>query len=688
MSAKRERRELANFLASHKIYVDAELPVETADGLVIQLWPRSTTTITDIEGRGVAALRTAFAMPYSREVEIIGDGSVAVHLSHLPAPESVAVDRIAPWRDPRISVVDAEGNAARLPQEQVYGPLRRVTHSSGTAYLSLMQDARLTSAISYTEGRGTVTEHQVPLLRRIVMTRTGATMVLGMGTLTAEAWEKATPIFRSHLRAPRLVIRPRVGDGEVDVELRAVETQWPRAVALPLDTLAAYPGTRVPLGVDELGEVVWWEPRVQPHLLAVGSTGGGKSVALRGLISAVLAAPTTDPVQAWSVMLADGKGSDYSSLAGVPGVRAVTAEVPMHVWLVAAARRELDRRRSVAARDKAAGVSDPYAQFPPLLVLLDEWADVSAQIAARYGKKGLEAVQADVSSILRVGREARVHLVIATQELRVEAVPGSWQENLKTVVSLGRPSQQTLRVAFPGDELREAAGEIAATIPQSAKGRAMVVDADTGDARAFQSFWQFSPGTTDLADAPDATIREAWAATAQCLGTRPRTAPRVAPELDGPEFRELDVPELRDLAPVLLDLPTGPDPDAARFDPASPGWLGAAPLDAGSGMDWGTGDTPPAPEPALTNDPAPMTEGPTTAPEPSAEGLGQLVVQMRCAPDDLAASALSSILLDPRLRALAARELTALLRDDVDDVDPEPALDTPDDDITDLLKGL
>lgn len=687
MSAKREKRDLANFLASHRIYADAELPVPTQDGIIIQLWPRSTTTIADIEKRGVPALRTAFAMPHSREVEIIGDGSVAVHLSRLPAPEAVEVDRIAPWRQPKIAVVDAEGNAARLPQDAMYSALRRVTHSSGDAYLALMQDARLTSAISYTEGRGTVTEHQVPPLRRIVMTRTGAVMVLGMGTITAEQWSKAESVFRSHLRAPRLVIRPRLSDGEVDVELRAVEPAWPRAVALPLDALDPYPSTRVPLGVDELGEVVWWEPKIQAHLLTVGSTGGGKSVALRGLISAVLAASTADPASAWSVLLADGKGSDYSALAGVPGVRAVSAEVPLHVWLVATARKELDRRRAQAARDKARGIADPYAQFPPLLVLLDEWADVSAQIASRYGKKSLEAVQSDIASILRVGREARIHLVLATQELRVEAVPGSWQENLKTVVSLGRPSQQTLRVAFPGDELREAAGEIAAQIPQSAKGRAMVVDADSGAARAFQSFWQYSPGTTDLADAPDSTIREAWAATAQVLGTRPRTAPRVAPEVPGPEFRDLDVDGLRDMAPVLLDLPTGPDPDAARFDPASPGWLGAAPLDAGSGMDWDHGDTP---EPALTNDPAPMTQGPATSTEPSAEVLGQLVVQMRCAPDDLAATALSSILLDPRLRELTARELTALLRDD-----PQPTTDTDTDDpladlddLDDLLKGL
>ena len=685
MSAKRERRDLAAFLAQHRVYVDAELPVPTADGIVIQLWPRSTTTIDDIERRAVPALRTAFAMPYSREVEIIGDGSVAVHLSRLPAPEQVEVERIAPWRAPRIAVVDAEGNAARLPQEPVYAPLRRVTHSSGGAYLSLMQDARLTSAISYEEGRGTVTEWQVPGLRRIVMTRTGAVVVLGMGTITADQWIKAESVFRSHLRAPRLVIRPRVADGEVDVELRAVETQWPRAVALPLDALDPYPSTRVPLGVDELGETVWWEPKSQAHLLTVGSTGGGKSVAMRGLISAVLAAPTADPARAWSVMLADGKGSDYSALAGQPGVRAVTSEVPLHVWLVATARRELDRRRSVAARDKARGVSDPYAQFPPLLILLDEWADVSAQIAARYGKKGLEAVQSDIASILRVGREARIHMVIATQELRVEAVPGSWQENLKTVVSLGRPSAQTLRVAFPGDELREAAGEIAATIPQSAKGRAMIVDADTGQAKCFQSFWQFSPGTTDLADAPDSSIREAWASTAQRLGTRPRTAPRVAPEVPGPEFRDLDVDGLRDMAPVLLDLPTGPDPDAARFDPSSPSWLGAAPLDAGSGMDWDHGDTP---EPAWTNDTPPMTQGPATSAEPDTEALGVLVTQMRCAPDDLAATALSSILLDPRLRALAARELTTLLRgtDDPQPTDDDPLADLGD--LDELLKGL
>ena len=177
-------------------------------------------------------------------------------------------------------------------------------------------------------------------------------------------------------------------------------------------------------------------------------------------------------------------------------------------------------------------------------------------------------MHADVASILRVGREARIHLVIATQN------SGS---------------------------------------------RRMIVDADTGQARSFQSYWQYSPGTTELADAPDSAIREAWAATAQVLGTRGRTAPRVAPQVDGQEFRDLDVEELRDLAPVLLDTPTGPAPDAAQYGPSSPSWLGAAALDAGSGMDWDTGGTPPTPTTSLTPDAVPRTPAP---PEPSAEGLG------------------------------------------------------------------
>ena len=656
MSAKRERRALAALLAQHKLYAEVELPVPTEHGVVIQLWPIAPTTIDDIEKRGVAALRTAFAMPYSREVEIIGDGSVAVHLSRLPAPEAATVERIGDWRDPRIVVVDADGAPARLPREAVYDALRRVTHSSGTAYLALMQAAKLATSTEQEVRGGTVVEWLVPCLRRIVMQRSGAVLVMDLGTHTTAAWEKAEPVFATHLRAPRLRIVPRTADGEVDIELRVVEPRFPGAVALPLNAVAAYPRTRVPLGVDELGEIVWWEPRIQAQFLCVGSTGGGKSVSLRGLISAVLAAPTTDPSAAWSVLLADGKGSDYSALRGVPGVRAVTSEVPQHIWLVATARAEMDRRRAKAAVDKARGVSDPYAQFPPLLLLLDEWADVSAQIASRYGKKGLEAVQADIASILRVGRECRIHCVIATQELRVEAVPGAWQENLKTVVSLGRPSRQTLAVAFPGDELREAAGQIAALIPQSARGRGMIVDADTGGCRQFQSYWQFSPGTTDLAEAPDPAIREAWAATAQVLGTRPRTAPRIAPRVPGPEWRELDAEELRAMEPVILDRSDGtPDPATAEFDPASPDWIGTAPIEAGSGLDWRF-DTPTEPDTTLTPDPAPSPEpaaGPPATEMSQAEALGQLVTIMRCSPPDLAATALHSILADDELADLA-----------------------------------
>lgn len=433
-------------------------------------------------------------------------------------------------------------------------------------------------------------------------------MLAGQGL---PAWQKQLSQLRSLLHAPAMTaeqIKPDI----VELSWHDIQPEFPSAVATPLrsvvDSMAAvlahYPSWTVPLGVDPYGTVAGWTPRVQPHMLLVASTGGGKSVLVRGIVSdAVLAGA--------AVWLGDGKGSDYSALRAQAGVQMVASTDQDIVIMVAALRQEMQRRVAVAEREKALGDTDPYSRFSPIVVILDEFATVAARLA-EHDKKGLSAFQADVAEILRVGREPRVHMVLSTQELRADTIPGSWQENLKTLVALGQPSEQTLRFGFPV-AVREAAAEAGGMIPQSAKGRAMVVDPDTREVHLVQTFWQYSPGSMSLDSAPTDDVRTAWEHTAAALRALPQLHPRMAVSFDASDYRDQAIPALREMQVVALDSRSGPRADRAHLDPASPEYTGRVQVSDSGGLGWAD-DAEPAP--ARMSKPAPS---PPTSPPPAAK---------------------------------------------------------------------
>ncbi|KXP13922.1 type IV secretory system conjugative DNA transfer family protein [Tsukamurella pseudospumae] len=425
-------------------------------------------------------------------------------------------------------------------------------------------------------------------------------------------WQKQLSQLRSLLHAPAMTVE-QIKPDIVALSWHDVAPQFPLAVATPLravvDSMAAvlahYPSWTVPLGVDPYGTVAGWTPRIQPHMLLVASTGGGKSVLVRGIVSdAVLAGA--------SVWLGDGKGSDYSALRTVHGVQMVASTDHDIVIMVAALRQEMQRRVAVAEREKALGDTDPYSRFSPIVVILDEFATVAARLQ-EHDKKGVASFQSDIAEILRVGREPRVHMVLSTQELRADTIPGSWQENLKTLVALGQPSEQTLRFGFP-EAVREAAAEAGGMIPQSAKGRAMVVDPDTREVRLVQTYWQYSPGSMSLDSAPTPDVRTAWTATADALTALPQLHPRMAVDFTSPDYRAQSIAALRDMSVVPLDSRSGPRADRTHLDPASPAYTGRVQVSDSGGLGWAD-DPEPVPAVQPMSKPAPP---PPTSPPPAA----------------------------------------------------------------------
>lgn len=355
------------------------------------------------------------------------------------------------------------------------------------------------------------------------------------------------------------------------------KARFPGAIAPPVpdrvaqskaDALDIYPSYRVRLGVDALGEVLEIDPSKFPHTLIVGGTGSGKSVFIRGDI--------IEPARAagWQIGLGDGKTTDYESMNGENNIIAVSQTAPDHVRLARLFVDELHARQLDAKTRKRQRLADPF-QRPPMMLLLDEFATMRAHVESTYGKEGLKKFVEDLKELTRVGREFKIHVVIATQEVYRETIDGQLLGNIGLRISLGVPADKTIREAFP-DQLRGEATRIGGTISSNDRGRgiALLTDETAGINKAveFQSFYGYSPGESKP---PPPQLVDAWETFRTQVSDRiPKLYPRVWWKVEDPQYGD-DLDSLYALAPVLLDGARGePDPDAFIYDPLHEDYLG------------------------------------------------------------------------------------------------------------------
>ncbi|MEX3644407.1 FtsK/SpoIIIE domain-containing protein [Mycolicibacterium porcinum] len=415
---------------------------------------------------------------------------------------------------------------------------------------------------------------------------------------SARSWEPKTPAligaFKNlGMNAQNLKVKEDA-DGNVVLDFDDAPSGFPRALAPAPPTQRApqnvreasdrYRSARWVLGVDRRGMDVSLPMEDFQHALVTGETGGGKSVWTRTQIEA-LRAGDSQGAGGWTCYVLDGKNSDYVTLRDLPNVGMVAprSDLELCVWMVHTIRREMDRRVTEAAVKKERGDKRAY-EFPPILLLIDEWGLFASDLRAKYGKDA-ELFFSDVDAILRLGREPRVHLVLASQNIRKTgnaAVPGSWFVNFKLIVSLGNPDSETLQSAFP-ESFRARAGELGPRI-RGKKGRGMFADLDRDRVSEFQSYYGWSPGTTSLDPTappniapPTEQVRVAWEQWDQVSSQVPALSPRIAPRVEDASWRE-SIATIHATPPVAISDASGKRLDGMEhLDPFHPSWVGAVP---------------------------------------------------------------------------------------------------------------
>ncbi|WP_147382329.1 hypothetical protein [Mycobacteroides abscessus] len=345
-----------------------------------------------------------------------------------------------------------------------------------------------------------------------------------------------------------------------------------------------------------------------PHGAVFSPTGGGKSILIKANI------------ERWRAMgaiclLGDGKGSDYVTYRNSPGVVAVghggeDGKNGMYYYAtIELAHRIMNTRRAAGAKRKLA---DPngWEDVPSVLLVLDE---LKSMLGVWSSSDHLDASEKRflfkrIDEVGSIGRQPRVNMLMATQDLRDESIRASWLNNARLRVCLAKPSTMEVRKGFQ-PSLHAEVLRVAAGFDDSIPGRAMIAcydnESGTTAVKEFQGYFGYAPGEEFPSDAKG--IAE-WTEFKAAVSDRiPRLHPRLWFRLDKPslcqqgieqaeggeplgyiDFELFTPTEISKLEVVNLDRQDSsgawvPDPEMLKYDPHpdNAAYVGHPPADSG-----------------------------------------------------------------------------------------------------------
>lgn len=350
----------------------------------------------------------------------------------------------------------------------------------------------------------------------------------------------------------------------------------------------AYKKFEMTLGPGEDG-MVTFKPQVFPHVAVIATSGGGKSVFLRACAEQMRAV-------GGQIVFGDGKGVDYSTLRNQPGVVAIGrgsgSKGVEYIAAIELAFRIMQQRQNSAAERKDADPEN-WENLPPIFLVLDELKSVLKKWSTELDKKSFKAVESKVNQILALGRQLRVHVYTASQDVYAESIPPSWLTNIGMKISLGKPHHLTISKGFD-EAIRGDATRIAAGIDPNVRGRGMIagVDEDSGTAtvRSYQGFLGYSPGEAtpgflnhdqkeqwnsfrkNVSEAIPTLYSRKWFKIDEPSDAQVKKEADIGRELGYIDFELFTVDEISELQIINLDMRDEndnivPDPEMRKYDP-------------------------------------------------------------------------------------------------------------------------
>lgn len=198
-------------------------------------------------------------------------------------------------------------------------------------------------------------------------------------------------------------------------------------------------------GIAKVGEAypIYWDLNTNPHGVAAGTTGSGKSQTLALIASQALLAGIL-------LCFVDPKRVEGSIYEDRPGVLSITTELEEQVLFLEGLADEQERRYTLMRKYKVNHINKlplkhRLTDCRRILTIIDETVELLAQPKSKSTDAAKEIAELKgraaiaIGSLLRLGRAAGLHIILAGQRLDRETLSGENQNNVAFKIIHGVP---------------------------------------------------------------------------------------------------------------------------------------------------------------------------------------------------------------------------------------------------------
>lgn len=201
----------------------------------------------------------------------------------------------------------------------------------------------------------------------------------------------------------------------------------------------------IPIGMDQMGNVIYGNIAKMPHLLVAGATDSGKSVGLNTIVISLLARCSPSELK---IIFIDPKQVEFSQYANLPHLyRPIIKDAKEGIDALDKLVNEMNMRYKLLDQAKVKNI-DSYNEkrlinpslppMPYIVVFIDELRDLMENSASK--------VESSIASLASMARAAGIHLIIATQRPSKEVVSPIIKANLPVRIAFSVASIHDSRV--------------------------------------------------------------------------------------------------------------------------------------------------------------------------------------------------------------------------------------------------
>lgn len=185
------------------------------------------------------------------------------------------------------------------------------------------------------------------------------------------------------------------------------------------------------LGCDSNDNIINVDLEAAPHILLAGSTMSGKSVCINTMINSLLCKLCPDDLNLYII---DPKVVDFHQYKKVPHTKGYATEITEAEHILRNIISTMNKRYRLLAKYDCVKVSElTEIKLPNILIVFDEYASFSTD-------KSSKNLVAMLQEILRKGRAAGIHVILATQRPDSKVITGQIKANIPCRISFKLPS--------------------------------------------------------------------------------------------------------------------------------------------------------------------------------------------------------------------------------------------------------